>query len=152
MADSQNSNDSLKLENQLCFPLYAAARKVTGLYTPFFSSLGLTYTQYIVFLVLWENDNVTVGELCKKLFLDHGTITPLLKKMESMGYIKRSRSKKDERVVSVSLTEKGIELKNQAKEIPGMVGSCLRLPAEKCAQLYRLLYELLNVLESEDKE
>ncbi len=153
MAESNeiNQEESLKLENQLCFPLYAAARKVTNLYTPFFSSLGLTYTQYIVFLVLWEKDNETVGDLCKKLFLDHGTLTPLLKKMETLGYISRKRSKQDERIVTVSLTQKGKDLKEKAKEIPGQVGSCLRLSSEKCAQLYRLLYELLNVLDPEDQ-
>ena len=94
----------LLLENQLCFPLYAAARKVTGLYTPYFKPLGITYTQYIVLLVLWEKESATVGDLCKKLYLDNGTVTPLLKKLEERGYVRRTRSTEDERVVMMTLT------------------------------------------------
>ena len=87
--------EQLLLENQLCFPLYACARKVTGLYTPYFKPLGITYTQYLVFLSLWEKDNVPVGDLCHRLALDSGTLTPLLKKMEAEGYVTRTRSAKD---------------------------------------------------------
>ena len=91
--------EAMKLSNQVCFPLYAAARNVTALYTPFLKPLGLTYTQYIVFLVLWEKDGVTVSELCGKLFLDNGTLSPLLKKMETAGYIERRRSREHRRTV-----------------------------------------------------
>ena len=115
----------LKLENQLCFPLYACARKVTSLYTPYFKPLGLTYTQYIVMLVLWEEDGVTVGELCRRLYLDNGTITPLLKKLEGQGYLERKRSREDERVVTVSLTEKGRELQQMAASVPEKIGACV---------------------------
>jgi len=98
---AESDYDALKLENQLCFPLYACSRSIVNLYTPFLKPLGLTYTQYIVFLVLWEQDGITVGELGAKLHLDNGTITPLLKKMQDKGYVTRERSKSDERVVIV---------------------------------------------------
>ena len=136
--------DNLKLDNQLCFPLYATARSVVNLYTPFLKPLGLTYTQYLVFLVLWEQDGISVGELCSKLYLDSGTITPLLKKMEEKGYIERRRSHEDERVVSVFLTEKGHDLKNEAKNIPTNVGQCFHLEPDEAVCLYSLLYKILG--------
>ena len=110
-------HEAMKLANQLCFPLYAAARNVTGLYTPWLKPLGLTYTQYIVFLVLWEKDGITVNEICGKLMLDNGTVSPLLKKMEQAGYIERKRSSEDERVVHVTLTQSGRELQEEAKDV-----------------------------------
>ena len=100
-------DEALKLENQLCFPLYACARRVIGRYTPYLKPLNLTYTQYIVLLVLWEEKEATVRELCRKLYLDSGTLTPLLKKMESQGYVIRRRNADDERVVTVRLTDAG---------------------------------------------
>lgn len=139
-----DSDEALKLANQLCFPLYAASRQVISLYTPWLKPLGLTYTQYIVFLVLWEKDAVTVGELCEKLMLDNGTLSPLLKKMQQEGYVERTRSAQDERVVVVTLTEKGRALKEKAKDIPSGVGSCIALTPEKALELYSLLYELLD--------
>ena len=139
-----NYKEAMKLANQLCFPLYAAARNVTGLYTPYLKPLRLTYTQYIVFLVLWEKDGVTVSEIGEKLMLDNGTLSPLLKKMEQEGYVKRSRSRDDDRVVEVTLTEKGKEMQEKAKDIPVNVAGCIDLPAEKAQQLYLLLYELLE--------
>ncbi|MBO4886816.1 MAG: MarR family transcriptional regulator [Firmicutes bacterium] len=137
--------DDLKfrLENQLCFPLYAAARKVTNLYTPSFRRLGLTYTQYIVFLVLWEEDGLSVGDIGHRLFLDNGTLTPLLKKMEQTGYVRRIRSEEDERIVHVFLTEKGRSLKNELQDVPGQVGSCIPLTPEEAVTLYQLLYKIL---------
>ncbi|MBQ7058995.1 MAG: MarR family transcriptional regulator [Firmicutes bacterium] len=137
--------DDLKfrLENQLCFPLYAAARKVTNLYTPSFRRLGLTYTQYIVFLVLWEEDGLSVGDIGHRLFLDNGTLTPLLKKMEQTGYVRRIRSEEDERIVHVFLTEKGRSLKNELQDVPGQVGSCIPLTPEEAVTLYELLYKIL---------
>lgn len=134
----------MKLDNQLCFPLYAAARKVTGLYTPWLKELGLTYTQYITFLVLWEHDGIPVGEICDKLMLDNGTVSPLLKKMEQAGYISRSRSPEDDRVVVITLTEEGRKMQERAKDIPDNVGKCVDLPVEKALELYNLLYELLG--------
>ena len=136
--------DNLKLDNQLCFPLYATARSVVNLYTPFLKPLGLTYTQYLVFLVLWEQDGISVGELCSILYLDSGTITPLLKKMEEKGYIERRRSHEDERVVSVYLTEEGRDLRNEAKNIPTNVGQCIHLEPDEAVCLYSLLYKILG--------
>ena len=136
--------EAMKLENQLCFPLSAAARAVTGLYTPYLKELNLTYTQYIVMLVLWEKDGVTVGEICKKLMLDNGTVSPRLKKMSARGYLEKQHSKDDERSVFIYLTEKGKALQEQAKDIPIQVGKCVKLGPEKAKQLYSLLYELLE--------
>lgn len=136
--------EAMKLENQLCFPLYAAARSVVGLYTPLLKPLGLTYTQYLVFLVLWEEDGVPVGEIGEKLMLDNGTLSPLLKKMEKEGYVERARSKEDDRVVIVSLTAKGRALQERAKDVPQNVATCVALPPEKARMLYSLLYELIN--------
>jgi DNA-binding MarR family transcriptional regulator len=135
--------EQLCLDNQLCFPLYACARKVTGLYTPFFKPLGITYTQYIVFLALWEKDDVSVSDLCARLYLDSGTLTPLLKKMEQEGYIKRTRSVADERIVRITLTEKGREMEERAADIPMQVGSCIPLQPEEAAALYALLNKIL---------
>ena len=137
-------HEIMKLDNQLCFPLYAAARNVTGLYTPYLKPLGLTYTQYITFLVLWEKDGISVSEIGSRLMLDNGTLSPMLKKMEQAGYIERKRSKDDDRVVIISLTEKGRDLQKKAREIPEKVGSCIDLPIEKAKELYDLLYELLE--------
>ncbi len=136
--------EAMKLENQLCFPLYAAARRVTGLYTPHLKPLGLTYTQYIVMLVLWERDGLTVGEICEKLMLDSGTLSPLLKKLEGEGLLERRRSPGDDRVVVISLTEKGRALQAAAAKVPLEVGACIPLAPEKAAELYVLLYELLK--------
>ena len=136
--------EAMKLVNQMCFPLYAAARNVTGLYTPWLKPLRLTYTQYIVFLVLLEKDGVSVTEIGEKLMLDNGTLSPLLKKMEQAGYINRRRCREDDRIVEITLTEEGRALQEKAKDIPGKVAGCIDLPAEKVRQLYVLLYELLE--------
>ena len=135
--------EQLCLDNQLCFPLYACARKVTGLYTPFFKPLGITYTQYIVFLALWEKDDVSVSDLCARLYLDSGTLTPLLKKMEQEGYIKRTRSASDERIVRITLTDKGREMEERAADIPMQVGRCIPLNPEEAVTLYALLSKIL---------
>ena len=144
MVSMYDYKEAMKLKNQLCFPLYAAARCVTGLYTPWLKPLGLTYTQYLVFLVLWEQDGIPVGEICEKLMLDNGTVSPLLKKMEKAGYITRSRSQEDDRIVVITLTDQGRDLQEQAKDIPEKVGSCIDLPPEEAQELYKLLYELLQ--------
>ncbi len=136
--------EAMKLANQLCFPLYAAARNVAGLYTPWLKPLGLTYTQYLVFLVLWEKDGISVTEIGEKLMLDNGTLSPLLKKMEQAGLLKRQRSCEDERVVVVTLTEEGRALQEKAKDVPAQVAGCIDLPPEKAQMLYALLYELLD--------
>ncbi len=134
----------LRLENQLCFPLYAAARQVVNHYTPYLKPLGLTYTQYIVFLALWESGDCTVGDLCRRLRLDNGTLTPLLKKMQEAGYVSRERSDEDERVVMIRLTPLGWALREKAGEIPARVAPCVRLAPEDAAALHTILYKLLN--------
>lgn len=136
--------EAMKLENQLCFPLYAAARGVINLYTPLLKPFGLTYTQYIVFLVLWEQDGVTVGALGERLMLDNGTLSPLLKKMQKAGYIERTRSSEDERVVVITLTEPGRALQHLLKDVPTKAANCVDLSPEKAKTLYTLLYELLD--------
>ena len=141
---SYDKNEAMKLSNQLCFPLYAAARNVTGLYAPWLKPLGLTYTQYIVFLVLWEKDGISVSEIGEKLMLDNGTLSPLLKKMEQEGYVERKRSREDDRVVEITLTDKGRALQEKAEDIPLRVAGCIDLPEEKARMLYELLYELLG--------
>ena len=137
-------HEAMKLANQLCFPLYAAARNVTGLYTPWLKPLGLTYTQYIVFLVLWEKDGISVTEIGEKLMLDNGTLSPLLKKMEQAGYVERHRCRKDDRIVEITLTEEGRALQEKAKDVPEQVAGCIDLAPEKAQMLYSLLYELLE--------
>ncbi len=137
-------DEALKLKNQLCFPLYAAARRLTSAYTPFLKPLGLTYTQYIVLMVLWEKDGITVGEIGERLMLDNGTVTPLLKKMETAGYLTRKRSSEDERVVIVELTESGRGMKSRVRDIPGKVGGCVNLLPEEAETLYRLLYKVMS--------
>lgn len=136
--------EALKLENQLCFPLYAASRKVISLYTPYLKPLGLTYTQYLVFLVLSEREQMTVGEICEKLYLNNGTLSPLLKTLEKNGFLTRQRSTADERTVLISLTDKGKGLLEQLKEIPSKIGNCIPIDEKKALQLYTLLYEILH--------
>jgi len=137
--------EQLKLENQLCFPLYACARKIMGAYTPLLKPIGLTYTQYIVFMVLWEKEKVSVGELGRELHLDAGTLTPLLKNLEKLGYVTRERLKEDERVTLVGITEKGDALKELCKDIPMKVGAaCTKLDAQDAKDLYRILHKLLK--------
>ena len=138
------ADEALRLDNQLCFPLYAASRRIISAYTPFLKPLGLTYTQYIVFLVLWEKDGVTVGEIGERLHLDNGTLTPLLKKMEKAGYVSRERSSKDERVVLITLTKEGKAMKKKAREIPFQVGSCLCIDPKEAKQLKEMLDRLLT--------
>ncbi|MBR6349903.1 MAG: MarR family transcriptional regulator [Lachnospiraceae bacterium] len=138
-----NKYDVLKLENQLCFPLYAAAREVVKGYHPYLSELDLTYTQYITLMVLWEHRKVSVKELGERLHLDSGTLTPLLKGLEKKGYITRRRSESDERVLLIELTEEGDALKEAAAEIPAKVGSCFKLTPEEAATLYKLLYKII---------
>ncbi len=139
--------DPLKLENQLCFPLYAAARGIVRLYTPFLGEIGLTYTQYITMMVLWERRQAGVKELGAALFLDSGTLTPLLKKLEGQGLVARARAKADERNLVVTLTPQGEALRERALQIPARMGECVNLSAEEAGTLYGLLYKLLGQME-----
>lgn len=137
-------NENLKLENQLCFPLYACAKEVVRRYTPLLEPLGLTYTQYIVMMVLWEHKSISVGDMGRRLFLDSGTLTPLLKKMERNGWLSRQRSKDDERVVIVSITDTGEALQEIVSEVPVKMAQCVKLESDEALQLYTLLNKMLQ--------
>ena len=136
--------DALKIENQLCFPLYACSREIIKQYKPFLDRIDLTYTQYIAMMVLWEKKSVTVKELGTALYLDSGTLTPLLKKMESKGLIHRQRSAEDERSLIVTLTDAGRDLRERAVDIPAKMSRCVDLEPGEALELYRLLYKLLK--------
>ena len=140
----EKAYEALRLENQLCFPLYACARETIKLYKPFLEEMDLTYTQYIVMMVLWERQSVSVKEMGEALYLDSGTLTPLLKKMEAKGLLTRRRSAEDERSLIVSLTEQGLALREQAIEVPYKMAKCVKLDREESFELYRLLYKLLK--------
>lgn len=144
-----NNYDSLKLENQLCFPLYACSKEIVKRYKPFLEEIDLTYTQYITMMVLWEHKQMNVKELGSYLYLDSGTLTPVLKKLEQKGYLTRKRSEKDERVLDVAITEAGEALKEQAVEIPRKIGGCVALSPEEATKLYELLHKLLYSFEIE---
>lgn len=140
-----NSQDipELHLKNQLCFPLYSASKEVVRRYTPLLKPFGLTYTQYVTMMVLWEHRSLDVSELGKFLHLDSGTLTPLLKKLESKGYIARQKTNADGRRLIVSLTESGSQLKQQMKDVPYQIGSCVNLTSEDAEELRRLLNKIL---------
>ena len=136
--------DALKLENQLCFPLYAASREIIKRYRPYLDALDLTYTQYIAMMVFWQDKKISVKELGKKLFLDSGTLTPVLKSLEQKGFVKRRRSAVDERVLIVELTEAGSALRDRAVGIPAEIAGFIKLSSEESAELYSLLYKILG--------
>jgi len=141
---SNNKYDSLKLENQICFPLYACSREVIKQYKPFLDNIDLTYTQYITMMVLWEHESITTKELGKLLYLDSGTLTPLLKKMESKGLLTRKRSREDERNLIVTITDSGRSLKEKAVSIPEQMVQCSNLDSKDAADLYRILNKMLE--------
>ncbi|MBQ6795656.1 MAG: MarR family transcriptional regulator [Clostridia bacterium] len=136
--------DALKIENQLCFPLYAASREVVKSYKPFLDKIDLTYTQYIVMMVMWEKKSLNVKELGECLYLDSGTLTPLLKKLEAKGLVARVRSETDERNLIVSITDIGEALKDKAVSIPKEMARCSNLSVEEAQQLYSILYKILG--------
>ena len=136
--------DNLKLENQLCFPLYACSKEIIKRYKPFLDELDLTYTQYITMMVLWDKKEINVKDLGTQLYLDSGTLTPVLKKLEAKGYIERNRSSKDERNLIITITKSGIDLKKKAKEIPSKIGKCIKLNNEDALNLYKSLYKILS--------
>jgi DNA-binding MarR family transcriptional regulator len=138
--------DSLKLENQLCFPLYATAKEIVRKYKPFLEEIDLTYTQYITMMVMWEEEEINVTHLGEKLYLDSGTLTPLLKKLEKKGYITRQRSKDDERTLDVKVTEEGLKLRDQALSIPSNISGCIKLSKDEAIILYKTLNKILDEL------
>ena len=137
--------EQLLLKNQLCFPMYACSRKIVGSYTPYLKPLGLTYTQYVVMMVMWEEESVNVGQLGALLHLDAGTLTPVLKRLEKAGYVTRERSKEDERITVITITHEGNELKEKCKDIPEKLSSeGFPLSEKDAKELYRLLYLFLD--------
>lgn len=143
-----NTDDYLRLDRQLCFPLYAASRLVTRLYQPLLEPLGLTYPQYIVLMILWEDAPCTVSHIVERAMLNTNTLTPLLKRLEQLGYVRRTRSTADERVVQISLTDAGAELKGRCGCVPTAMFESLNLPIEKGIALKGLLDELITHLNS----
>ncbi len=135
--------EALRLDNQLCFPLYACAKEIVRRYKPFLDEIDLTYTQYIAMMVLWEEREINVKELGSRLYLDSGTLTPVLKRLEQKELITRQRDDKDERVLIVSITKEGDELKDKAVEIPVKMAGCVSLEPQDAAELYGLLHKLL---------
>lgn len=141
--------DSLALKNQLCFPIYLCSKEITQKYTPILKELNLTYTQYLVMMYFWEKKTSNVKEIGKTLLLDSSTLTPLLKKLETKGYITRIRSIKDERNLEVSITEKGLKLKDTARSVPEKIAKCIHLSKEEAETLYLLTYKVLKNIEKE---
>lgn len=138
--------EALKLEHQLCFPLYAASREVIKRYHPYLKEPDLTYTQYIAMMVFWSDKSISVKDLGQKLFLDSGTLTPVLKSLEEKGYVKRRRSSEDERVLIAEITQTGEALKERAMSIPEKIAGCVKLETQDALQLYQLLYKILASL------
>lgn len=138
--------DAIKLENQLCFPLYAVSKEIVKKYKPYLDELDLTYTQYITMMVMWEHKSMNVKELGEYLYLDSGTLTPVLKKLEQKGWLVRKRDSRDERVLNVSLTEEGLELREKACKVPEQMGNCLKLSKEEIDILYKVLYKVLDTI------
>ncbi len=144
-----NPDDTLKLSNQLCFPLYASGKEITRKYKPFLDKLDITYTQYIVLMVLWEKDHISVKEIGERLYLDSGTLTPLLNKLLVKGYISKKALPSDNRELIISLTNKGLELKKEAYAIPPQIAKEVKLSQEEAKELYRLLYKVLEGFKDE---
>ncbi|WP_424769250.1 MarR family winged helix-turn-helix transcriptional regulator [Paenibacillus sp. sgz302251] len=142
-----DSNEALKLDNQICFAFYACSREITKLYRPMLEEIDLTYTQYVTMLALWEQDHVTVTALGNKLYLDSGTLTPLLKKLEAAGHVTRTRDRNDERSVIVELTEQGKALKEKAVDIPAQIACKLDGNPEEGAALLKQMHEFLHRLQ-----
>ena len=139
--------DALKLNNQVCFPLYACTKELVRQYAPYLKELGLTYTQYLVMMVLWEKETVSSRELAQCLRLDYGTLTPVLRRLQQSGYLTKERSAEDERLLTLSLTDKGRDLRSSATGIPPAIAACMGLSNEEFIQLYSLAYKALNHME-----
>ena len=143
--------DALKLDNQLCFPLYVCSKEIVRKYKPFLDEIDLTYTQYISMMAMWEHEEVSVKELGEYLFLDSGTLTPVLKTLEKKGLIFRKRSSDDERMLVVSLSERGRALKEEALGVPGKIRECISLDEKDAADLYRILHKMMKDISTEEK-
>ena len=145
----EDNYEVLRLKNQLCFPIYLCSKEIQRRYTPYLNELNLTYTQYVVMMYFWEHGSSNVKAIGKALLLDPSTLTPLLKKLESKGYITRNRSEQDERNLIVELTDSGRELQDKAINIPAQIGRCLDLSEEEAVALYNILYKVLHNVEKE---
>lgn len=141
------NHDQLQLGNQLCFPLYVISKEIIGLYRPFLDELDITYSQYLVMMVLWEQDGFTVNQIGEKLYLDSGTLTPLLKRLEFKGFIVRKRKKEDERVVEVFLADLGRNLHQKACDIPVKMQEKLNLTTEDLFELKETVQKILNKIQ-----
>ena len=150
MTDSGCVYDILRLDHQVCFPLYACSKELVRQYGPHLKKLNLTYTQYIVMMVIWEKETVSSRELSECLQLDYGTLTPVLKRLEQAGYLAKKRSEEDERLLTLTLTQKGRELKEKALGIPPAIAECVGLTGEEFAALYTLAYKALRNMESKN--
>ena len=149
--EANDQYGSIMLGSQLCFPLYACSKEIIRKYKPYLDKLDLTYTQYITMMVMWEKQKVNVKMLGQSLFLDSGTLTPVLKKLETKGYIRRERSVQDERNLEVTITDKGMALREEAVSIPPHIKGCVDLEEKDFAELYRLLYLVLNHINTEEE-
>ena len=143
--------DTLLLKNQLCFPIYLCSKEIIRKYSPLLDDIDLTYTQYIVMMYFWEKNKSNVKELGKTLLLDSSTLTPLLKKLENKGYISRVRSSIDERNLELTVTKKGLDLRDKAVSIPEQIGECINLSEEEVRVLYKLSYKILTNIQKEEK-
>ena len=142
--------DALKLENQVCFPLYACAKELVRQYGPYLKECGLTYTQYIVMMVLWERETVSSRQLAECLHLDYGTLTPVLRRLSQAGLLKRERAEEDERLLTLTLTEEGRALRDKAVSIPPAIAECMGLSPEEFMALYALTYKALRHMEQNE--
>ncbi|MBP3875101.1 MAG: MarR family transcriptional regulator [Lachnospiraceae bacterium] len=146
MTEADHKYDCLLLDHQLCFPLYACSKEIIRRYKPMLDELDLTYTQYITMMAMWEHGEMNVKELGKCLFLDSGTLTPVLKKLEAKGYIHRGRSRADERNLAVTITEEGMQLRERALSVPARMACCVELTQEEAQTMHSLLHKILNNL------
>ena len=144
--------DALKLDNQLCFPLYVCSKEIVKKYRPFLDEIGLTYTQYITIMAMWEHEELSVKELGEYLFLDSGTLTPVLKTLEKKGFLSRKRSSKDERMLVVTLSESGKELGERAVEVPFKMQGCMSIDEKDAAELYRILHKMMKNINPADRQ
>ena len=146
----ESKYDSLKLENQLCFPLYLCSKEIIKKYTPLLNKVNLTYTQYLVMMYFWEKKSSNVKDISKTLLIDSSTLTPLLKKLESKGYITRIRSSYDERNLDIKITNTGLKLRDKVLNIPKEMGKCVNLTEEEAEMLYKIIYKILINVERND--
>ena len=144
--ESEPKYDCIKLKNQLCFPLYVCSKEIVKRYKPFLDEIGLTYTQYITMMVVWEQKSINVKHLGEYLYLDSGTLTPVLKTLELKGLVKRERSLADERNLTVTITKEGEDLKKKAVTIPGKMRKCVAIEPEEAQQLCTILHKLMQNL------